>query len=401
MSQLVSSKEHINSAKEHIFSVSELSEYIKSIISNKKIKVTGEISQPKYSNGHIYFTIKDDVNNLKSIIWKFKNINKEQIIEGQKITMECKLDFYGGTGSLNVIVDKIITNDGQGELFIKYEKIKQEFTEKGYFLQSRKKQLPKFLKNILVITSENGAALQDFIYNLENNKSLINYDIIDVVVQGIDCPKNICQILEHIKVNKSQYDLVIITRGGGSFSDLFGFSQPELIESVYNFNLPILSAIGHQVDNPLLDLIADITTPTPSLAAQYIVDYNKKYINSLDLIRNNIKSELLDAINFNRNKYIKLNEKLFKSFNLLVNLKNDLLNVIKSDIGNLMLKYSLLENKLDDKLNAKSETKLELNQITLFSKNIKIETNEQLDNYIGHTIKLLWGGKKYKIKIME
>jgi exodeoxyribonuclease VII large subunit len=192
------------SSKEHIFTVSELSEYLKSIVSNKKVKVTGEISQPKISNGHIYFTLKDDSNNLKSIIWKFKNIDKEQLIEGQKITMECKLDFYGGSGSLNLIVEKIITTDGYGELFIKYEKIKQEFNEKGYFLQSRKKQLPKFLKNILIITSENGAALQDFIYNLENNKSLINYDIIDVVVQGVDCPKNICETLKHITNTDAQ-----------------------------------------------------------------------------------------------------------------------------------------------------------------------------------------------------
>lgn len=392
------------SSKEHIFTVSELSEYLKSIVLNKKVKVTGEISQPKISNGHIYFTLKDDSNNLKSIIWKFKNIDKEQLIEGQKITMECKLDFYGGSGSLNLIVDKIITNDGYGELFIKYEQIKQEFNEKGYFLQSRKKELPKFLKNILVITSENGAALQDFIYNLENNKSLINYDIIDVVVQGVDCPKNICETLKHITNTDAQYDLVVITRGGGSFSDLFGFSQPELIESIYNFNLPILSAIGHQVDNPLLDLIADITTPTPSLAAQYIVDYNKNYINSLNIIRNNIKSVLLDTIAFNRNNYIKLNEKLFITFNFLINLKNDLLNVIKSDIGKLMIKYSLLETKVNIDshiINNNNNNSNKLNQITLFNKNKPIESEEELDNYIGHTIKLLWGNKKYKIKIIS
>jgi len=103
-------------SKEHVFTVSELTEYLKSVVSNKKIKVSGEVSQPKLSNGHLYFTLKDDTNNLKSIIWKFKNINKDEIVEGQKITLECKLDFYGGSGSLNLIVEKIITNEGQGEL---------------------------------------------------------------------------------------------------------------------------------------------------------------------------------------------------------------------------------------------------------------------------------------------
>ena len=395
MSNLVKtneSKSNSGSSKEYIFTVSELSEYLKSIISNKKVKVTGEVSQPKYSNGHLYFTLKDDTNNLKSIIWKFKNIDKESLVEGQKVTIECKLDFYGGSGSLNLIVEKIITNAGQGELFIKYEKIKKEFEEKGYFLQSRKKSLPNILKNILVITSENGAALQDFIYNLENNNSLINYDIVDVVVQGIDCPKNICQVLQQIKNDNKSYDLVIITRGGGSFSDLFGFSQPELIQSVYDFHLPVLSAIGHQIDNPLLDLISDVSTPTPSLGAQFIVDHNKKYIGKMEIIRDNIKSSLLDEITEYQNIYSKLNEKVYKSFNSLINLKNDLLNEIRQDIGNLMLKYSLLESKVIVE---------KINQIKLYNKNNLIEDQEHLDNYIGQIIKLKWGDKEYKIKVLS
>lgn len=395
MSNLVKTTEskcNLVSPKEYVFTVSELSEYLKSIVSNKKVKVTGEVSQPKYSNGHLYFTLKDDTNNLKSIIWKFKNINKESLVEGQKVTLECKLDFYGGSGSLNLIVEKIITNDGQGELFIKYEQIKKEFEDKGYFLQLRKKQLPTILKNILVITSENGAALQDFIYNLENNKSLINYDIVDVVVQGIDCPKNICEILHQLKNDNTSYDLVIITRGGGSFSDLFGFSQRELIQSVYDFHLPVLSAIGHQVDNPLLDLVSDVFMPTPSLAAQFIVDHNKKYIGKIQIIRDNIKSILLDEITQYQNIYSKLNEKVYKSFNSFVNLKNDLLNVIRQDISDLMLKYSLLESKVIIE---------KTNQIKLYNKNNPIEKQECLDNYIGQIIKLKWGEKEYKIKVLS
>ena len=321
-------------SKEHIFTVSELSDYLKSIVSNKKVKVTGEVSQPVLRGGHLYFSLKDDGSNIKSIVWKSKNINKEAISEGQKLTLECKLDFYGGNGSINLIVDKIITQEGSGELFIKYEKIKQEFINKGYFDKSRKKQLPKILKDILILTSESGAALQDFIYNLDNNKSLINYDIQDVKVQGSECPKTICEQLEQLKQGNIHYDLVVITRGGGSFEELFGFSQSEIIESVYNFHLPVLSAIGHQVDNPLLDLIADISAPTPSLAAQFIVDYNKKFINGLEEIRDDVKSELLDEITESQSMLSKLNEKIYRMFSSLVTLKNDCQNLIRSDISN-------------------------------------------------------------------
>jgi exodeoxyribonuclease VII large subunit len=379
-------------SKEHVFSVSELTEYLKSVVSNKKVKVSGEVSQPKISNGHIYFTLKDDTNNLKTIIWKFKNISKDEIVEGQKVTIECKLDFYGGSGSLNLIVEKIITNEGQGELFIKYEKIKNKFESKGYFLQSRKKSISPIIKNILIITSATGAALQDFIYNLENNKSKVNYDIIDVVVQGVDCPSNICQVLEKVKNDELSYDLVIIMRGGGSFADLFGFSQPELIESVYNFNLPVLSAIGHQVDNPLLDLIADISTPTPSLAGQFIVDHNKKYLEKLETIRDDIKSDLLDEITEQQAIYAKLGEKLYKAFSSLGNLKSELLNELRQDIGNLMIKYTQLESKVIIK---------NPNQIKLFNKSNEITDSVQLDQLMGQTVKIIWGEKEYKIKLLS
>jgi exodeoxyribonuclease VII large subunit len=380
-------------SKEHVFTVTELSEYLKSVIANKKIRVVGEVSQPTIRGGHLYFSLKDDSSNIKSIIWKSKNINKEDITEGQKLTMDCKLDFYAGTGNVNLIVDKIVTNEGEGELFIKYEKIKQEFNSKGYFNLSRKKTLPKILKNILIITSEDGAALQDFIYNINNNKSLINYDIKDVKVQGVECPKNICEVLDELKKSNTQYDLVVITRGGGSFSDLFGFSQPELIESVYQFHLPVLSAIGHQVDNPLLDLVADISTPTPSLAAQFIVEHNKKFINSLEKMRDQINSELLDDITNSQNALGKLNERLYKIFNGLVKLKNDCQNLIRNDIGNLMVKLSVLESKVQINLGK---------DIGLYTKtNAKIEDNEEIENFIGHIIKLRWADKEFKIKLIE
>ncbi len=380
-------------SKEHIFTVSELADYLKSIVSNKKVKVTGEVSQPVLRGGHLYFSLKDDSANIRSIVWKSKNVNKDAICEGQKLTLECKLDFYGGNGSINLIVDKIITQEGSGELFIKYEKIKQEFASKGYFDKSRKKPLPKILKDILILTSESGAALQDFIYNLDNNKSLINYDIQDVKVQGSDCPKTICDQLEQLKKANIYYDLVVITRGGGSFEELFGFSQPELIESVYNFHLPVLSAIGHQVDNPLLDLIADISAPTPSLAAQFIVDYNKNFISGLEEIRDDVKSELLDEITERQCLLGKLNEKIYRMFNTLINLKNDCQNLIRNDIGNLMVKLSILESKVHIDLNK---------NISLHTKsNEKIGSSEDLENYIGHYIKLRWADKEYKIKLVD
>ena len=372
-----------------IYNVSELSEFIKLLLPNKKIKVKGEVSQPKLSNGHIYFSLKDSSCNLKSIIWKSKNINRDLIVEGQELTIECKLDYYGGNGSINLVVDKIIADTGPGDLFIKYEKMKQDFINKGYFDDYHKLEIPQQLNNILIITSENGAAIEDFLINLKNNKSNIKYDILDVQVQGVDCPKNICQILKELQSENIYYDLVVITRGGGSFADLFGFSQPELIETVYNFHLPVLSAIGHQIDNPLLDLVADITTPTPSLASQFIIEHNKKYIQSLQQIRNKLKNKLIETITCEHYNYLKFNDKLYKIFNTLTTLKNQCQNQLIDNIKQVTIKLSVLKSKL----------LFENNTISLYHNNDKIQNNEELDLYINKIIKLRWGEKEYKIQI--
>ena len=375
-----------------IYTVSELSEQIKSIVSGKKFRVCGEVSQPKISNGHLYFSLKDiNGTNIKSIIWKSKNIDKSKIEQGQKVTIEGKLDYYNNGGNVNLIVEKLIIEEDMGTLFKKYEHIKEDFTKKGYFNIERKRVLPKIIKNIIIITSANGAAIQDFLYTLNNNHSNIKYEIIDVIVQGIDCPGNICSVLNNMQMTTT--DLIIITRGGGSFEDLFGFSQPELIESVYKFkyDIPILSAIGHMVDNPLLDLVADISTPTPSLAAQYIVDHNKKYVHDLYTTMNMIKSKLLAELNSNKSILIKLNEQLYRSFNIFNRLKNECKENIKDIINNQLLQLNSFKLKLDMETN---------NNIVLYNNIMNKKICDPSELIFNNLYKLRWGDKVFNIKII-
>ena len=257
--------------------ISKLCELVKNSLPNSKFKVTGEVSQPKVSQGHLYFTLKDNITSIKAIIWKTKYEKlKDKLLEGDKITVSGKLDYYGFTGTISFIIESILENEGIGELQKKYDLLKENYLKKGYFDKTKKISMPTVIKKILILTSSNGAAIHDFLFNLENNNAKINYEIIDVPVQGYDSPKIIANKLNELNTINLDYDLIIITRGGGSFQDLFGFSNKCIIESVYNFKkIPILSAIGHQIDNPLLDLVADYSCPTPSLAAQFIVDTNK------------------------------------------------------------------------------------------------------------------------------
>ncbi len=373
--------------------VKQLGETIKDSLPVEAIKVIGEVSQPKNFRGNLYLNLKDNYCNIKAIIWKSRYEDfKTEIKDGDKIVVEGKLDFYGGNGSISFIIDKLIKHGGEGELFKLYQKYKKEFEDKGYFLQDKKLPISKKIEDILLITSEQGAAIQDFIYAIDNNKSKLNYDIIDAPVQGIDCPRIIIQKLN--KIDK-KYDIIVITRGGGSFEDLFGFSKPELIESIFKFDQPVLSAIGHQVDNSLLDLVADISSPTPSLAAQYIVDINKKFVSNLESIRDIVKNDLLQIFYDVGNELSKCEERIniiIYSFDrILQNYSNELINQVNEYLLNLKeLDYKLdtiLSNE-SNKISIKSENKIinqnEFEQILLTNKSFTIKWDSKefnISNY--------------------
>ena len=377
--------------------IKQLSDIIKDSLPNKTLRVVGEVSQPKLFRGNMYLNLKDNYSNIKAIIWKTKYEKfKTEISDGDKIIVKGKLDYYGGNGTVSYIVDKLVKHDGEGELYKLYAKYKKDFEDKGYFSQDSKFTMPEKIENVLLLTSENGAAIQDFIYALDNNLSKLDYDIIDVPVQGNDCPGNIINRLKEID---KKYDAIIITRGGGSFEDLFGFSQPELIEAVHSFEQPVISAIGHQVDTSLLDLVADCCCPTPSLAAQYIIDTNKKYLKVLDDRREFVKDKLLEFYNKKNREINKCNERVNKiilSFDRLQqSYQNELLNQLTRyafSLKELDLKVSaLLNNDKNQELIILDENENEIKDVEDFIK--------KLDNVDDFIIK--WNNKKIKISYYE
>ncbi len=368
--------------------VTEFCQYVKDILPSKKFQVTGEINQLKNSHGHLFFTFKDNESCLNATIWKSKAESiKNSLKEGDKVTVEGRLDYYLSGGKLNFIIDKIVTNDGIGDLIKKYQQIKEEFEKKGYFKQDNKLKLKPVIKNILLLTSETGAAYHDFIYGIENGGIKINIDLIDVIVQGNDCPKNICEELKKIKESNEEYDLVVITRGGGSFQDLFGFSQPELIESLHNFNLPTLSAIGHQIDNPLSDLVCDYSAPTPSLAAQFIVDYNKSYFNKFQKTFQELSTQLnLQLMNDLERVNLLLDKINKKCLSFEMENKQKLINEL-----NLMLrKLDMLESKLDI---------YETSNIILNGNGKLLKSDDELSSYKGKTLEIVWNNVVVKVKV--
>jgi exodeoxyribonuclease VII large subunit len=376
---------------EEPYSISRVAEMIKGKL-GQKIKVVGEVSQPKLSNGNLYFSLKEESASVRAILWKFNSgVQREQISEGAKLTCLCKIDFYAATGTVSLIVEKIISEEGDGELFKKYELVKRDFEDRGYFAEEHKLTIPGLIKKILILTSESGAALRDFIFNLDNQGSLVEYDLRDVKVQGVDCPRTICQILDGSWANDENYDLVVITRGGGSFEELFGFSQPELIESVYKFGIPILSAIGHQVDHPLLDLVADYNAPTPSLASQFIVDWNKHHLRDLHNVSRRAKQVLLRAIQEEKEKLLCCRESLEIVWEDFKKITNRLRNSLCLEIRKEMSKLSNQMERVSSREN-----------IQLFYKTMQIQSPLFLENLGNETpVQLKWGSQTFDIMILK
>ena len=369
--------------------IKQLGEEIKNSLPDSSFKVIGEVSQPKNFRGNIYVNLKDNFCSIKSIIWKSKyETFKTEIKDGDKIIVKGKLDFYGANGSVSFIIEKLEKHDGEGELYQLYQQYKKEFEIRGYFKKENKIQLPKKIESILLITSEQGAAIQDFIYALENNNSKLDYKIIDVPVQGSSCPK---VIIDKLTSLDQKYDSIVITRGGGSFEDLFGFSQPELVEAVHNFNQPVISAIGHQVDTSLLDLVADCCCPTPSLAAQYIIDINKKFISELEVVRDELRDILLDQFNLQNRELNKCNERLTKiiiSFDKIQqNFHADLLKQLTS----YSMKLKILDLKLSNLINDDKPIIKNINDESIKFEQFNEIINEK-DDFI-----IEWNGKKITI----
>ena len=356
--------------------VTQLNKIINEGISNilpDNIKVLAELSNVKISNGHYYLNIKDNSSLIRGIIWKSKIKTNEKFKDGDKVELEGHLDFYVKGGSLSFIVDNIEKQEGLGEVHLKYEKLKKEFKKKGYFDIENKKQAPALIKKVTIITSKTGAALQDMLYVFKRNKVCIKIKIIDVTVQGVNCGKDVAKAIQEIETDS---DAVIIGRGGGSFEDLFGFSDPLIVEAIHNCPVFTISAVGHEVDFMLSDYVADYRAPTPSVAAEYIFLNQQNFFCKLDEIKSFLETTIKDRIGDFKMQLLENENKLVNPIDLIKQIQEKVRNILKqrlilvaSEVDSFERQIRLLEPKKD-------------NKITLNYKNKIINSKSQLDKIL-------------------
>lgn len=253
---------------ENAISVSEIGLRIKSCMDSpyfKGIEVYGEVSGFKMSGPHAYFTLKDSESSINCVMfYAARHYNPK---DGESILIKGGLDYYTKRGSLTLQVSEI-TPLGQGLLFLEFEKLKAQLLAEGIFDESHKIPIPKYPKNVLVLTSKTGAVIRDIVTTIRRKNPVINIVVKDVRVQGVDAAKDIAKSLA--EVDKLNYDVIIIARGGGSLEDLAPFYDETLVRTIYNCVTPIVSAVGHETDFSLCDFVADYRAATPTAAGELV-----------------------------------------------------------------------------------------------------------------------------------
>ena len=258
-----------------ILSVSEINEYIKTLIDSDNILsgvfVRGELSNYKaYPSGHHYFTMKDSEGALRCVMFKSSAQKlKYRPENGMNAVAFGRISVYPRDGAYQLYVEELLA-DGVGQLYNAYEKLKEKLQKEGLFDAGRKKPLPKYPNTIAVITSSAGAAAQDILSVLKARWPLSKVQMLPVRVQGAEAPPEICAAIEYANTHKLA-DIIITGRGGGSIEDLWAFNDEKVVRAIAASEIPVISAVGHEPDVTLSDFAADVRAATPSNAAEIAV----------------------------------------------------------------------------------------------------------------------------------
>lgn len=304
--------------EERTYTVSEFNRKVKDYLEDnsdlREFFLEGELSGVTYyKSGHLYFNLKDRDAQIKCVAfkYKFKRI-AEDLKDGDSVKLFGDVGFYENRGDFQILVRHIEKKNQLGELFIKLEQLKKELGEAGYFDLKYKKLLPKYPKNIGVVTAYTGAAIQDIIKTIKKRDNTINIYVYPAKVQGVGAEAEIIKGIETLNKIK-EIDLIIAGRGGGSIEDLWAFNDKNVALAFFNSKKPIISAVGHEIDNLLSDLTADARAATPTQAVELSVpervkvletlDDRKRYINTL--IKNQIEILRKDLEKRENNYYIK------------------------------------------------------------------------------------------------
>ena len=360
--------------KENIpeYSVTEISKSIKQVLDDTfgYVRVRGEISGLKQAaSGHVYLNLKDENAIINGIIWK-SNVSRLSFQPHDGLEVICKgrlttgySDRYPGRSDYSIHIDSLMPA-GEGALMALLEQRKKKFAASGLFDQIHKKQMPEYPHRIGVITSPTGAVIQDILHRIEERYPL-NVMLWPVPVQGDDSSELITQAIRgfnNIDIEESiKPDVIIVARGGGSIEDLWAFNEENIVNAVFESKIPIISAIGHETDTTLIDLVSDLRAPTPTAAAEFVTPVKSELYEFVKKAQKELDQNIELSIDEKKQHFKLVDHKLPANLKLFINTLNANFLTISSRLNTKILKEQL-KSKIDMLNNYSNRIRISSNQ---------------------------------------
>jgi len=297
---------------EHVLSVSQLTRQVRGLLENEigEVWVEGEISNHRLqTSGHQYFTLKDEGAQLSCVLFKFSARGSAKLCDGAQVQVLGKLSVYEPRGQYQLVA-KLVQPKGLGALQAKFEALKRRLAEEGLFDEEHKKPLPRFPTTVALVTSPTGAAIRDMLNVLTRRAPWIRLLVFPVRVQGTGAEQEIARAIDVLndaeRHGLPQVDCMIVGRGGGSLEDLWNFNEEVVARAIHRSDIPVISAVGHEIDFTIADFVADLRAPTPSAAAELVApdagellrwfSHTRQRMDSLVTVRLDQQTQVLDLL---------------------------------------------------------------------------------------------------------
>lgn len=331
-----------------VYTVKQVNSYIKNMFKQdfllNSVSVKGEISNCKYhTSGHIYFTLKDADAALSVIMFASQAAKLAfKLKDGMSVVVSGRVDVFDAAGKYQLYANTV-QQEGIGELYQKFEQLKQYYEDMGYFAKEYKRPLPAFTKKLGVVTSKTGAAVQDIMNISKRRNPYIQIVLYPAYVQGEHAKQSIVSGIA--RLDKMGLDCIIVGRGGGSIEDLWAFNEPEVVEAVFNASTPVISAVGHETDFTLTDFVADMRAPTPSAAAELAVTEVAAVENRIYEYERRLKQQMMYSLSAKRDylERLKLQMEYLNPVNQIYDKRQRLMNM--EDKLNMLIKRCAAENR--------------------------------------------------------
>lgn len=295
-------------SERHIYTVSELTRNLRLILEDSFpcVWVEGEISNLRLpQSGHIYFTLKDEKAQLKCVFFKNANTYLDfKLEDGLSCIIFGRISVYEREGQYQLYVERLEPK-GKGALQLAFEQLKKKLAQEGLFDVTHKRPIPLLVQRIGLVSSPTGAAIKDMLNVINRRYANVQIIIRPALVQGKTAASDIAQAIKDLNDYK-EIDVIIVARGGGSLEDLWSFNEEIVARAVYNSKIPVISAVGHEVDFTICDFVADLRAPTPSAAAELVVQEKKQLVAKLLHLQNRLKEAMLQKLKLAKMHFLRL-----------------------------------------------------------------------------------------------